>query len=136
MAVLPSCAPDHGLGPGTTAGDTQGIRGTVNFTGTWPGDILEVRVVVFKTYPPKSFLDLSGYSDAVPLLSGVIEYDITLAAGEYAFVAVACRRTPSWNTECLLGLYHTPGDPGTPAPVTVSPGGFVDGVDIDVDFGG
>jgi hypothetical protein len=131
LAVLPSCSPDHGLGL-----EIQGIRGTVRFEGTWPDEILEVRVVVFKTYPPESFLDLSGYSDPVPLLSRSISYEIELAAREYAFVAVACRKTPYWNTECLLGFYHTPDEPQTPEPVTVPSGRFKDGVDITVDLGG
>jgi hypothetical protein len=131
VTVFPGCAPDHGLAPGI-----QGVRGTVYFSGAWPGDILEVRVAVFKTYPPGSFLDLSGYSDRIPLLSGSTPYEIELAAGEYAFVVVACRRTPYWDTDCLLGFYDVPGDPGTPAPVNVPSGRFADGVDICVDFGG
>jgi hypothetical protein len=128
---LHSCSPDHGLGP-----TVQGIRGTVYFQGAWPEDVLEVRVVVSKTYPPESFLDLSGYSDAIPLLSDSSSYEIMLASGTYAFVAVACRTSPNWDTQCLLGFYHVEGDPGTPRPVEVRSGDFTDDVDITVAFGG
>jgi hypothetical protein len=131
LIVLPlqSCSPDHGLGP-----TVQGIGGTVHFQGTWPGDILEVRVVVSKAYPPESFLDLSGYSDAIPLLSDSVSYEIELAPGTYALAAVACRRSPNWDTECLLGFYQLAEDRGTPHPVEVRSGGFKENINIEVDF--
>jgi hypothetical protein len=97
-------------------------------------DILEVRVVVSKAYPPESFLDLSGYSDAIPLQSDSVSYEIELAPGTYALVAVACRRSPNWDTECLLGFYQSEDDRGTPRPVEVRSGGFEDNIDIEVNF--
>ena len=127
---LQACSTDHGLGP-----TVQGLRGTVHFNGAWPEDILEIRVVVSKSYPPESFLDLSGYSDAIPLLSDSVSYEIELSPGTYALVAVACRRSPNWNTECLLGFYHRQDDPGTPRSVEVNSGVFTGSVDIGVDFG-
>ena len=126
---LQSCSPDHGLGP-----VVQGIRGTVYFQGAWPEDILEVRVVVAKDYPPESFLDLSGYSDAIPLVSDSASYEIETAPGSYGFVAVACRRSPNWDTRCLLGVYHVQGDPATPRSVEVPSGDFTCDIDIVVDF--
>jgi hypothetical protein len=128
--LLVSCSPDHGLGP-----TVQGIRGTVHFHGVWPEDLLEVRVVVFKTYPPESFFALSGFSDAIPLLSDAAAYEVMLAPGEYGFVGVACRKSPDWDTGCVLGFYHVPGDPQTPQPVTVGSGEFAEGVDITLEFG-
>jgi hypothetical protein len=124
-----SCSPDHGLGPAV-----QGIRGTVYFQGTWPAGILEVRVVVFKTYPPASFLDLSGYSDAIPLLSDSAAYRVELPPGRYAFVGVVCRESPTWNTECVLGFYHPPGEPEAPKSVEIGSGRFMRGVDVTADF--
>jgi hypothetical protein len=130
IILLPSCSPDHGLGP-----TVQGIRGAVYFHGTWPEDILEVRVVVSKTYPPESFFDLSGYSDAIPVLSDSVSYEVGLAPGQYGVVAVACRRSPNWDTQCVLGFYHLDDDPGTPRPVEVGSGDFIENVDITVEFG-
>lgn len=92
-------------------------------------------MVVSKTYPPESFFDLSGYSDAIPVLSDSASYEVGLGPGEYGFVAVACRRSPNWDTECVLGFYHFDDDPGTPQPVEVGSGDFTENVDITVGFG-
>jgi hypothetical protein len=129
LLLLISCSPDHGLGP-----TVQGIRGTVHFHGTWPGDILEVRVVVSKTYPPESFLDLSGYSGAIPVPSDSAAYEVRLAPGEYAFVGVACRTSPNWDTQCVLGFYQADDDLSTPKPVEVGAGRFLGDIGIFVDF--
>jgi hypothetical protein len=127
--VVVSCSPDHGLGP-----TVQGIRGTVRFQGAWPEDLVEVRVVVFETYPPASFFDLSGYSDPIPLLSDSATYGVELAPGEYGFVAVACSKLPGWDTECVLGFYHVVGEPETPQAVNVESGKYIEDVDIRVEF--
>ena len=125
-----SCTGDHGLGP-----TVQGIRGTVRFSGAWPDTLLEVRVAVFEDYPVESFLDLSGYSDSIPLFCDSAAYEVRLAAGRYDFIAVACRRTASWDAGCLLGFYHLPATPDTPASIDLDAGVFLGGIDINVDFG-
>jgi len=126
---IQSCSPDHGLGP-----TVQGIRGTVRFRGSWPENVLEVRVVASETFPPESFLDISGYSEALPLLSDSVAYEIELAPGTYEFVAAACRKSTDWDTDCLLGFHHVEGYPGIPQTVEVRSGGFTGNVDITVDF--
>jgi hypothetical protein len=129
ILLVQSCSIDHGLGP-----TTQGIRGTVSFQGTWPDSILEVRVAVFENYPVESFLDLSGYSESIPLLATSAAYDVSLAPGTYDFIAVACRKTASWDTSCVLGFYQLDDTPGTPASITLEPGCLIEGIDISVNF--
>lgn len=92
-------------------------------------------MAVFEDYPVESFLDLSGYSDSIPLLCDSSVYEVTLAPGEYDFVAVACRRGASWDADCLLGYYCLPATPDTPAGITLDAGVFLGGIDITVDFG-
>lgn len=125
------CSPDHGLAP-----TVQGIRGKVRFGGTWPDSILEVRVAVFETYPVESFLDLSGYSDSIPLGSDSCFYEVSLPPGEYGIVAVVCRQSASWDATCLLGFYYDGGSDETPQAITVRSGAFVEGIDISVDIDG
>ena len=130
LAILAqSCSLDHGLEP-----SVQSISGTVRFHGAWPDSILEVRVAVFRDYPVESFIDLSGYSDPVPLTCDSAAYNVELAPGTYDFVAVAGRTTETWNTGCVLGFYHTEPDPETPNPVHLKSGEHIEGVDITVDF--
>jgi hypothetical protein len=130
-ALFQACSVDHGLGP-----TTQGIRGTVHFEGTWPDSILEVRVVVFGSYPVESFLDLAGYSGSLPLGCDSCDYSVVLPAGEYGFVAAACRSKANWDASCLLGFYHAPGSPQVPESIVVGAGVFTPGADIMVDFSG
>jgi hypothetical protein len=127
--ALVSCSPDHGLGP-----STQGIRGTVHLPVTCPESILEIRVAAFKNYPVESFTDLSGFSDSLARSAGSSFYEITLAPGTYPFVAVVCRTTPSWGTDCVLGFYCSEDPPPTPMSVSVPPGVTVDDIDIWVDL--
>jgi hypothetical protein len=129
MLSIQSCSTDHGLGPAT-----QGIRGTVRFSGTWPDSILEIRITVFEHYPVESFLDLTGYSEPIRLLSDSSTYEIDLPPGEYGLVAAACRTAPSWDLHCLLGYFHRPETPQVPEVVIVESGKFLAGIDILVDF--
>jgi hypothetical protein len=115
---------------------TQGIRGNVRFEGVWPDSILEVRVVVFETYPVESFLDLVGYSDTLRLGCDSCGYEVSLPPGEYAFVAAVCRARPMWDTTCVLGFYYDPGIPDIPQSVTVTSGTFREPIDIGVEFAG
>lgn len=130
IALATSCSLDHGLAP-----TVQGIRGTVCFQGRWPEDILEIRVVVFRTYPPESFASLSGYSKAIPLPSDSASYKVELAPAEYGFVGVVCRKAPNWDTQCVLAFYHAPSEPEIPMPIEVKGGQFVEHVDMTVEFG-
>lgn len=129
LILILACSIDHGLGP-----TVQGIRGTVYFDGAWPDSILEARVAVFETYPVESFLELSGYSDSIPLASDSAAYEVRLTSGEYAFVVVVCRSKPSWNAGCMLGFYHMPAAPHIPQAITVESGEFLEGIDINVEF--
>jgi hypothetical protein len=127
--AVPSCSTDHGLGP-----TVQGIRGTVHFSGTWPDSILEVRVAVFETYPVTSLLDLSGFSDPLPLLSDSGGYEVELPPGKYPFVAVVCRTTPEWGSTCILSFYPQQESPDLPQRVTVTSGEFIKGINMGVEF--
>lgn len=127
--AIPSCSLDHGLGP-----TVQGIRGTVHFVGTWPDSILEVRVAVFEDYPVESFLDLSGFSDPLPLLSDSAAYEVELPPGDYHFVAAVCRATPEWKADCILGFYSWKESPGLPRSVNVPAGTFVSYIHVVVRF--
>ena len=127
-AALVACSPDHGLGP-----STQGIRGTVHRTEACPDSILEIRVAAFNNYPVEAFTDLSGFSDSLSRCADSSFYEITLGPGTYPLIAVVCRTSASWGTDCVLGFYCSQDDPATPASISIPSGVTVENVDIWVD---
>jgi hypothetical protein len=135
--LVVGCRLDHGLEP--TLASWSGIEGTVSFVGEWLGDLEEIRVAVYREYPPADSSDLfeiAGFSDP-HYTAGVsgFSYRVPLVEGIYKWVAVAGRAGASWLEDIVfLGQYvASPGD-STPAPVRVYRNMATREVDIRVDF--
>lgn len=134
LAGVPGCRIDHGIEPRTSA--WSGIEGTVVFEGGWLAEIEEVRIAVFRTYPPHEFSDLSGFSDPLPLGVSRTPYRVLLLPGVYGWVIAAGRRAGEpWGEESLLlgQFVASPGDT-VPARVTVYAHQTTSPVNLTVDF--
>jgi hypothetical protein len=142
--VLASC--EHGLSPvPESAGKPQpGIAGHVTVVSTWPpkDSLFDLRVVIFRTYPPAGILQefLAGklrFSDPLPLNTGGFDYSLRAddLEGVFAYVVVAQQygSNPFENWR-VVGVYAPTGDLTKPGAVDLGTGKFVSGIDITVDF--
>ena len=135
-AILVLCSGcDHGLQ--STAPAQAGIAGEVRFVGSWPAEVAQVAVAVYRE-PPASlavFFNINGWDIEVALGVEAYEYFVPLdGAGVYQWIIVAWRRENSfWDFTSLWGCYHLP-DAGRPASVVVEAGEIVADIDIEVDF--
>ncbi len=100
LLVLPSgCRIDHGLAPRPAS--WSGIEGALAFQGEWLEDLEEVRVAVYRNYPPahsSDFFKIAGFSEEI--LPGVArsDYRVPLVEGDYKWVVVA----GSWISPIFL----------------------------------
>ena len=95
--VVSGCRLDHGLGPRPSS--WSGIEGTVVFLGQWLEEIEEVRVVVYRDYPPVDssfFYGFQGFSDPLPVGASSASYRVPLVEGRYEWVVVAGKKGLSW----------------------------------------
>ena len=135
-AILVLCSGcDHGLK--STAPAQEGIAGEVRFVGSWPAEVAQVAVAVYRE-PPASladFFNINGWDIEVALGVEAYEYFVPLdGAGVYQWIIVAWRRENSfWDFTSLLGCYHLPGA-DRPTPVVIGKGEIVANIDIEVDF--
>ena len=127
---------DHGLEP--VPSGVTGIAGRVTFVGTWPDEVEEVAVAVYREIPRTlaDLFDLAGADTEVEI--GVRQYDFFVPVGEdgvYRWIVVAWRRKGRfWDFTSLLGCYYAEGD-SLPAPVPVRLGEVTRGIDMVADFG-
>jgi len=127
------CSIGHGLKP--VPSERPGISGKVTFIGKWPLNTGEVRVAVYKEYPPSSFLNISAFSDPLPLYVSETEYFIQLQPGVYKWVLVAWRsETQFWNPDNVLGYYKENPESINPSPVIVREKTSTKNINIVADF--
>jgi len=126
---------DHGL-QATPPGPT-GISGRVSFIGTWPNEVEQVAVAVYRETPQKleDFFALAGADTEVGLGAANYDYFVPIEAdGVYQWVVVAWRRKDSfWDFSSLLGCHYLPGE-ALPGQVAVSRGQVTRNIDITVDL--
>ena len=141
VLVVVSCYQGHGLSP---PGEISGIQGHITYVGTWPDSTNEVRLAVLKEYPigmtdPDSLLTfvmekLAGLSDPLPLFVTEYDYEITVDAGEYAWVLVVWLPENLFDLKELGAYYENLENMEVPTPVTVPPNVMIQGIDIIADF--
>ncbi len=145
--VLQGC--NHGLAPlQTSTGIQPGFGGTIYFTSAWPptDSVQDLRIVAFYNYPPTDVYNevLSGKAEVFPAIGTTglskfvdsLSYNFTLdSAASFQYVVVAMQYGPNvfqdWE---VVGAYGYSHGAGSPEPVEVPPGTFVNGIDIYVDF--
>lgn len=126
---------DRGLDVEAT-GQT-GIAGRLHFVGTWPANVGQVAVAVYRQ-PPASVADffrINGWDTEVALGAESYDYFVPLdGEGVYQWIIVAWRGEGQfWDFTSLLGCYHLP-EADRPSPVKVGPGEIASDIDIEVNF--
>ena len=138
---------NHGLTPvEENPGDLTGISGTI-FYSSWSAadSIYNLRLVVFKNYPPANILTevLTGQAIVYPALDqeGLshpvtsTEYQLELAPGSYAYVVVAQQFGPNVQRDWrAVGQFDTTVSDSLPTAITIGEGELLKNIDINVDF--
>lgn len=135
---------DHGLDPERDVAVQPGMAGRITVRSTFPpqDSLRDLRVVLFRTYPPSGILEefLAGrlrFSDPLPLDQTVFDWQIRGddLAGVYPYVVVAWQygADPFTNWR-VAGVYAPSGNLQVPDAVDLGNGRFVQGIDIAVDF--
>jgi len=125
-----------------------GFGGSVAFKGTWPQGVKRTHIVAFRS-PLLSegdfnILNLAFVSDSIPygvsgiVFSSLINPQVPIKAGEYAYVAVAQSRTPALSLVrkdwFVAGVYYADGDTTKPGTLVIPDNTFIDNININCDF--
>jgi hypothetical protein len=146
LGIMASC--DHGLQPtDKNESEVTGISGMITYRNWPPPDSLkDLRLVVFKYYPPDNILNevFNGNAVVYPGLSesglpteGVesTTYVLPLEPGIYEYVVVAQQFGPNvlkdWQA---AGHYQDASTDPNPKPVLITEGELLQHIDIHVDF--
>lgn len=135
---------DHGLDPERDVTVQPGMSGRITVRSAFPptDSLRDLRVVLFRTYPPSGILEefVAGrlrFSDPLPLDQTTFDWQIRGddLQGTYPYVVVAWLygADPFTNWR-VAGVYAPSGNLQVPEPVDLGAGRFVQGIDIDVDF--
>lgn len=145
--VAVSC--NHGIEPAPEINVEPGFSGTVYFNGTWPDDILQTRIVLFKepllSAEDFNTLNLRYISEIIPKDTKEYNYttlseDAALAnieSGEYAYLAVAQSKalfSLSRQDWFVVGIYTIPPDTVNPAKLIIPENRFLKNINIKCDF--
>jgi len=111
----------------------------VTFQGEWLEDLEEVRVAVYRDYPPadsSDFFRIAGFSEAIQIGTSQSDYGVPLVEGDYEWVVAAGRRAGlSWvDGYVFLGQFASSPGEATPGAVRVYRNLSTRNVDIEVDF--
>jgi len=145
LVIFPSC--DHGLKPtGVNADGKTGISGFISYQN-WPSpdSLFDLRLVVFKNYPPGNILGevLSGGATVhpglnesnLPYYTDTTHFAVELDPGVYEYVVVAQQYGEDITSDWLaVGQYDTDLSDPLPTRITVKPGKILQEINIGVDF--
>ncbi|TAK58211.1 MAG: hypothetical protein EPO24_08770 [Bacteroidetes bacterium] len=143
IALLLQSCNDHGLAP--EPAPPYGISGTVFFSNWLPQDsIKDLRVVVFKSYPPQNIVVdvLQGKAKYTETLTpyGVASISYTLmlsplSPGRYEYLVVAQQYGDNvFNDWRVVGQYSLPADSGNPSVILVPGNKILQNINMTVDF--
>lgn len=125
-----------------------GFGGMVIFKGTWPSGVRRTHIVAFRS-PLNSAgdfnaLNLAFVSDSIPfgtsgiVFSSLINPQLALKAGRYAYVAVAQSKTPTLSLDrkdwFVSGVYYAGNDSTKPGTLIIPENTFIDNINIICDF--
>lgn len=139
---------DHGINPekiDENATKSSGISGTIYYQN-WPQDSLfDLRLVVFKNYPPADIVvevtsgDAIAYPDismgSLPFYTDSTEYEVLLEPRMYEYIVVAHQFGPAiffdWQ---VVGQYDTTLQDTIPTSIEIFSDSVITGINIYVDF--
>ncbi len=140
---------DHGIAPLPQKDVEPGFSGKVTFEGTWPANISETVVILFKE-PLKdstdfNLLNLRFVSPPIPYGTKEFLYSTkdpqnfisNVEAGHYAYLAVAQQVIPNsfarkaWK---VVGIYCANGDSTKAGEIDIPENTFLQNVNIHCDF--
>ncbi len=114
ILLLIHCNIDHGLEP-----VRSGIRGEITFTGEWPVQPGEVRLVSATQFPPADINDLI-LGEPIPTDISSYSYAFYLEPGSYKIVGAVWReQQAAWEFSSICGLYFEGSDSLTPGEIVI-----------------
>ncbi len=146
LILISFFACDHGLAPPTgDQANISGISGIITYEN-WPADSLyDLRLTIFKNYPPEDILTevIYGRATVYPGLSSPgletyvnrTEFIVELSPGIYEYVAVAQQYGENVGTDWrAVGQYDTLTADDLPTVITVNADQLLENINIHVDF--
>ena len=147
LFLLFSC--DHGISPTKTEKISEtkstGISGTI-FYQNWPQDSLfDLRLVIFKNYPPADIVgevtsgEAVAYPDislsSLPFYEDSTEFEVSLDPQVYEYIVVAQQFGPAvffdWR---VVGQYDTTLNDTLPSSIEVFSDSMIRDINVFVDF--
>jgi hypothetical protein len=114
ILLLIHCDIDHGLEP-----VRSGIRGEITFTGEWPVQPGEVRLVSATRFPPADINDLI-LGEPIPTDGSSYSYAFYLEPGNYKILGAAWRELEgAWEFSSICGLYFDGPDSLMPGEIVI-----------------
>ncbi len=106
--IAGGCDYDHGIDPIRTK-----LKGNIIFTGAYPGNVTEARLVVVKNLPPVNLTTDVIFSEPLPFSRGklpgiddTLRYELVVEAGIYPIAGVLWRpQGGTWDIANIIGLY-------------------------------
>jgi hypothetical protein len=128
--------------------DAAGFGGTVSFKGSWPQGVTRTHIVAFRnplvSAGDFNALNLAFVSDSIPfgvsgiVYSSLVNPQLQIKAGKYAYIAVAQSKTPALSLDrkdwFVAGVYYASGDTATPGTLVIPENTFVGDINITCDF--
>ncbi|MBN1757541.1 MAG: hypothetical protein JW863_04450 [Chitinispirillaceae bacterium] len=117
---------DPGTGPEEHNGHfdvtiTNGITGTLSFTGQWPTTPVELRLITSTVFPP--VMSEVVFRDSIPFDTSTYNYQLQMGPGTYKLIGIAWRTEGTeWNFPSICSFYFsgtTPEDSLAPASITI-----------------
>lgn len=124
-----TCDRDHGLEP-----LRSGIQGVITFTGEWPTEPEEVRIIGATKFPPTDITELA-LGEKLPHDVDSYTYTNYMETGTYKILGVAWRpKGGNWALTSVCGLYFNETNSLFPGEVTIATeNSIVEGINISVD---
>ena len=148
IIILALSACDGGLAPPdkSIAGGKSYLSGTITYKGgttEWPpaDSVYGIRVVAFKTYPPKDIITevISGNAylkfESLPMFvaSSTFSLEIGDPPVDLKYIVVAQQYDTLVTSQRAIGVYTTSGDNTKPSDISIEPGrNYI--ININVDF--
>lgn len=128
LLLFISCDKDQGTEPTSQSA----VEGTITFTGAWPTQPSEVRLVSATNFPLSDINDLQ-IGESIPVDAATYDFTSHLEPATYKFFGVIWRTDNDWDLANICGIYFSESDSLLPAEITLAnKDSKVQGVDIVV----
>lgn len=124
-----TCNINHGLEPLRSS-----IEGQITFSGTWPAEAEEVRLVSAKKFPPTGIADIA-IGENLPADVSTYNYKYYLDPGEYKLIGIIWRaKNSTWDILSICSIYFDGTDSLSQGEITLaSDTSTVCGINMHVD---